>query len=254
LIGLPRSTFYYEPVAASAEELDLMARIDRFHFEYPMYGSRRLAHQFGISRDKAQRLMRDLHLVATYPKRRTSVPNHDHKKFPYLLRDVVPLYPNHIWSTDITYIGLSLGFVYLTAIIDWYSRMILSWRLSNTMDVGFCVECLDEAFDRYGEPEFFNSDQGSQFTSLKFLNRFVGRSTRNSMDGRGRWLDNVCIERFWWTAKYECTHLHGFATLPELQIGLEKFMHWYNDERIHSSLVYNVPSAVYFGEVVLPME
>jgi putative transposase len=254
LIGLPRSTFYYEPVAASPEKLTLMARVDRFHFEYPMYGSRRLAHQFGISRDKAQRLMRDLHLVATYPKRRTSVPNQEHKKFPYLLRDVVPLYPNHIWSTDITYIGLRLGFAYLTAIIDWYSRMILSWRLSNTMDVGFCVDCLDEAFDVYGEPEFFNSDQGSQFTSPKFLDRFAGRSTRNSMDGRGRWLDNVCIERFWWTAKYECTHLQGFATLPELQRGLEKFMLWYNEERIHSSLAYNVPSAVDSGEAVVPTE
>lgn len=138
-----------------------MARFDRFHFEYPMYGSRRLAHHFDISRDKATRLMRDLHIAATYPKRRTTIVHHEHKKFPYLLRGVVPSYPNHIWSTDITYIGLSLGFVYLTAIIDWYSRMILSWRLSNTMDVNFCIDCLEEAFDRYGEPEFFNSDPAS---------------------------------------------------------------------------------------------
>jgi len=228
-----------------------MARIDRFHFEYPMYGSRRLAHQFGISRDKATRLMQVLHLVATYPKPRTTIANKEHKKFPYLLRGVLPSYPNHIWSTDITYIGLRLGFVYLTAIIDWYSRMILSWRLSNTMDVGFCIDCLDEAFDRYGEPEFFNSDQGSQFTSPRFLDRFAGRSTKNSMDGRGRWLDNVYIERFWWTAKYECMHLQGFETLPEVQVGLERFMHWYNHERIHSSLLYHVPSAVYSGAAVL---
>jgi putative transposase len=250
LLALPRSTYYYEPVSASPEELDLMARIDKFHFQYPMYGSRRLAHQFGISRDKTKRLMRDLHLVATYPRPRTTIPNHEHKKFPYLLRDVVPNRPNHIWSTDITYIGLSLGFVYLTAIIDWYSRMILAWRLSNTMDVGFCIDCLDEALDRYGEPEFFNSDQGSQFTSPKFLDRFADHSTRISMDGRGRWLDNVFIERFWWTAKYECTHLQGFETLPELRVGLEEFMAWYNDERIHQSLLYNVPSKVYSGEVV----
>jgi putative transposase len=227
-----------------------MKRFDRFHFEHPMFGSRRHAAQFGISRDKAIRLMRDLHLVATYPKRRTTIPNPDHKKFPYLLRDVVPKRPNHIWSTDITYIGLSLGFVYLTAIIDWYSRMILSWRLSNTMDVNFCIECLDEAFENYGDPEFFNSDQGSQFTSPKFLQRFDGRSTKNSMDGRGRWLDNVYIERFWWTAKYECTHLHGFETLPKLQQGLEGFMSWYNDKRIQSSLLYHVPSDVYFGKIV----
>jgi putative transposase len=243
---------YYEPVAATAEELDLMARFDRFHFEYPMYGSRRMAKTFGIDRSKATRLMQVLHLVATYPKRRTTIANQEHKKFPYLLRDVVPSYPNHIWSTDITYIGLSLGFVYLTAIIDWYSRKILSWRLSNTMDVGFCIDSLNEAFELYGEPEFFNSDQGSQFTSPKFLDRFAGRSTRISMDGRGRWLDNVFIERFWWTAKYECMHLQGFETLSQLRIGLEHFMHWYNDERLHSSLGYSVPSKVYSGEVVLP--
>jgi len=203
LLGLPRSSYYYEPVPATPAELDLMARFDRFHFEHPMYGSRRMAVTFDLDRSKAARLMQVLHLVATYPKRRTTIAHPAHKKFPYLLRGVVPSYPNHIWSTDITYIGLSLGFVYLTAIIDWYSRMILSWRLSNTMDVGFCLDCLDEAVDCYGEPEFFNSDQGSQFTCPAFLSRFDGRSTKNSMDGRGRWLDNVYIERFWWTAKYE---------------------------------------------------
>jgi len=210
-----------------------------------MYGSRRLAKQFDISREKANRLMHDLHIAATYPTPRTSVSNREHKKFPYLLWGVVPSHPNHIWSTDITYIGLSLGFVYLTAIIDWYSRMILSWRLSNTMDVGFCIDCLEEAFANYGEPVFFNSDQGSQYTSSAFLDRFVGRSTRNSMDGRGRWLDNVYIERFWWTAKYECTYLQGFESLPELQCGLESFMRWYNTERLHSSLGYRVPLVVY---------
>jgi putative transposase len=201
-----------------------MARFDRFHFQYPMYGSRRLAHQFDISRDKARRLMQDLHLVATYPRRGTTIVNHDHKKYPYLLRGIVASRPNQVWSTDITYLGLAQGFTYLTAIIDWNSRMILSWRLSNTMDVGFCIDCLDEALEIYGEPEIFNSDQGSQYTSPKFQERFAGRSTRISMDGRGRWLDNVFIERFWWTAKYECTHLHGFETLPKLQRGLEQFM------------------------------
>jgi putative transposase len=251
LIGLPRSSYYYEPISVTPEELELMARIDKFHFEHPTFGSRRLAAQFDISRDKAKRLMRDLHIVATYPKRKTTIPNKEHKKYPYLLRNVIPSYPNHIWSTDITYIGLAHGFVYLTAIIDWYSRMILSWRLSNTMDVGFCVDCLDEAFESYGEPEFFNSDQGSQYTCKRFLDRFSGRTTQNSMDGRGRWLDNVYIERFWWTAKYECTYLYGFETLPELHVGLERFMNWYNNERIHSSLSYSIPSEVYSGEVVL---
>jgi putative transposase len=242
LIGLPRSTFYYEPVPATPEELDLMARIDKFHFMYPMYGSRRLAHQFGISRDKARRLMQILHLAATFPKPRTTIANKEHKKFPYLLRDVVPSYPDHIWSTDITYIGLSLGFVYFLN-----RRQTADGRQQQTTLPS--ANCRLPSL--YGEPEFFNSDQGSQFTSTKFLDRFAGRSTRNSMDGRGRWLDNVYIERFWWTAKYECAHLHGFETLPELQVGLEEFMRWYNEERIHSSLGYQVPSAVYSGEVVL---
>lgn len=195
--------------------------------------------------------MRVLHLVATYPKRKTTVPNQEHKKYPYLLRNVIPLYPNHIWSTDITYIGLAHGFAYLTAIIDWFSRMILAWRLSNTMDTNFCIDCLDEAFEHYGEPEFFNTDQGSQYTCPRFLNMFAGRVTKNSMDGKGRWLDNVYIERFWWTAKYECTHLRGFETLPELHAGLEKFMNWYNNDRIHSSLSYFKPADVYFGRSVL---
>jgi putative transposase len=210
-----------------------------------------LAWQFGISRDKTIRLMQDLRIVATSPKRRTTIPNNDHKKYPYLLRDVVPSHSNHIWSTDITYIGLSLGFVYLTAIIDWYSRMILAWRLSNTMDVNFCIECLGDAFYNYGKPEFFNTDQGSQYTSIKFLSCFDGRDIKNSMDSRGRWLDNVYIERFWWTAKYECTRLHGVETLPELQKGLEQFMHWHNNERKHSSLGYNVPSDIYSGTIKL---
>lgn len=228
-----------------------MEKIDRFHFEEPTFGARRIGRQFGISRSHAARLMRDLHLVATYPKKRTTIPNKDHKKFPYLLRGIVPKYPNHIWSTDITYIALARGFMYLTAIIDWYSRMILAWRLSNTMEANFCIDCLEEAFENFGEPEFFNSDQGVQFTCNKFLNSFAGRRTKNSMDGKGRWLDNVYIERFWWTAKYECTHLRGFETPLELQSGLERFMNWYNNGRIHSSLSYFKPADVYFGRSLL---
>jgi putative transposase len=155
-----------------------MAVFEKFHFEHPYYGSRRLAFQFGMSRDKAQRLMRDLHLVTTYPKPQTMAPNREHKKFPYLLRNILPAYPNHIWSTDITYIAMSQGFMYLTAIIDWYSRMILSWRISNTMDTYFCMECLQEAFDCFGELEYFNSDQGVQFTSSNYLRFFDRRATK----------------------------------------------------------------------------
>ncbi|MDR3108468.1 MAG: IS3 family transposase, partial [Planctomycetaceae bacterium] len=213
LLDVPRSSFYYEPIPLTAAELELMERFERFHFEHPFYGSRRMAVEFGMSRTKAARLMRDMHIVATYPKKRTTIPNSEHTKFPYLLRGVVPQRPNHIWSTDITYIALSQGFMYLTAIIDWYSRMILSWRLSNTMDVNFCVECLQDALDNFDEPEFFNSDQGSQYTSEKFLRCFAGHATKNSMDGKGRWVDNVIMERFWWTAKYEHIHLRGHESV-----------------------------------------
>jgi putative transposase len=227
--------------------MELMERFEKFHFEHPAYGSRRLAAEFGLSRDKAQRLMRVMHLVATYPKHKTSIPNNEHKKYPYLLRNINPSYPNHIWSTDITYIPMSQGFMYLVAMIDWYSRMILSWRLSNTMDVNFCIDCLQEAFDHYGEPEYFNSDQGVQFTSQKFQKLFIGRKTKVSMDGKGRWVDNVLIERFWRTLKYEDIHLKRYETVPELMSGVNEFMNWYNNDRIHSSLSYKKPAEVYFG-------
>jgi putative transposase len=196
LLGSCRSTFYDTPIPVTSSEFDLMEIFEKFHFEHPYYGSRRLAVQFGTSRDKSQRLMRKLHFVATCPKRKTTVPNNEHKKFHYLLRNILSVYPNHIWSTDITYIAMSRGFMYLTVIIDWYSRMILSWRISNTMDTYFCRECLQEAFDCFGEPEYFNSDQGVQFTSSNYLRLFDGRATKNSMDGKGRWVDNVMMERF----------------------------------------------------------
>jgi putative transposase len=228
-----------------------MNRIDEFHFEHPEYGSRRLAHQFKMSRDKACRLMQELHITETYPKKRTTMIDTKSQKYPYLLRNIKPQYPNHIWSTDITYLPMKQGFMYLTAIIDWYSRKILSWRLSNTMDVDFCIDCLKESFANYGEPEYFNSDQGSQYTSEKYQECFVNRVTKRSMDGRRRWVDNVFIERFWRTVKYEDTHLRHYETVGELYAGLEIFMHWYNDERMHSSLLYHKPSEVYSGKVLL---
>ena len=239
LLGLPRSTFYYSPQVVSPEELTLMASIDRFRFNCPMYGSRRLAHRFGISRDKAQRLMRDLHLVATYPKKRTAIPNLESKKFPYLLRDVKPLYANHIWSTDITYLPMLQGFTYLTAIIDWYSRRILSWWLSNTTDVNFCVDCLAEALENFGVPDFFNTDQGSQYTSEKFQKKFAGLEMKMSMDGRGRWRDNVFIERFWRTAKYEDFFPKRYETVSE---------------RIHSFIANLTPAMVYDESAFRPAE
>jgi putative transposase len=222
-----------------------MEVFEKFHFEHPYYGSRRLALQFEMSRDKAQRLMRDMHLAATYPKPKTTISTNEHKKHPYLLRNITPDYPNHIWSTDITYIPLSQGFMYLTAIIDWYSRMILSWRLSNTMDVNFCAECLQEAFDWFGEPDYFNSDQGVQFTSQKFQQLFAGHATKISMDGKGRWVDNVFIERFWWTLKYEDAYLKRYDNVTELHEGIADYMKFYNEQRIHSSLSYKKPIEVY---------
>ena len=228
-----------------------MNRIDRFHLEHPEFGSRRLGKHFGISRDKAHRLMQVMHLAATYPKKRTTIPDATHKRFPYLLRGVSIAKPNQVWSTDITYIGMAQGFMYLTAIIDWYSRYILSWRLSNTMDTLFCVEVLEEALANFGEPEIFNTDQGSQYTSQKFLSCFEGRQTKNSMDGKGRWIDNVYIERFWWTVKHENVYNMRYETPRELQQGLERFFDWYNVGRIHSSLNYKTPESVYFGEKVL---
>jgi putative transposase len=222
-----------------------MEVFEKFHFEHPYYGSRRLAVQFGMSRDKAQRLMRDLHLVATYPKPKTITPNSEHKKFSYLLRNILPVYPNPIWSTDITYIAMSQGFMYLTAIIDWYSRMILSWRISNTMDTYFCRECLQEAFDCFGEPEYFNSDQGVQFTSSNYLKLFDGHATKNSMDGKGRWVDNVMMERFWWSLKYEDAYLKRYDDVTELQAGIADYMKFYNEQRIHASLSYKKPIEVY---------
>jgi putative transposase len=227
-----------------------MERFERFHFDHPTYGSRRLSVQFSISREKAIRLMRDLHIVATYPKVRTSILNVEHKKYPYLLRNISASYPNHIWSTDITYIPMERGFMYLVAIIDWYSRMILSWRLSNTMDVNFCIDCLQESFEKYGEPAYFNSDQGVQFTSPKFQKLFDGHSTKISMDGKGRWIDNVYIERFWRTLKYEDTYIKRYDNVRDLSIGLDSFMKWYNIERIHSSLLYKKTAEIYFGEPI----
>jgi putative transposase len=191
--------------------------------------------------------MRDMHIVATYPKKHTTIPDVEHKKYPYLLRDIEPSRPNHIWSTDITYLQMQQGFMYLVAIIDWYSRMILSWRLSNTMDVIFCSECLQEAFDHFGGPEFFNSDQGSQFTTPKFQKLFDGREVKVSMDGKGRWVDNVYIECFWWSLKYEDAYLKRYETVPELYDGVAEYMQFYNEERKHSSLAGGTPSEIYFG-------
>lgn len=249
MLGLNRSSYYYEPGTESAANLRLMRLIDKEYTAHPFYGSRKmvvwLAEQGEqVNRKRVQRLLRLMGLQAICPKPRLSVPCRDHRVFPYLLRGVKIERPDHVWSTDITYIPLPAGFMYLAAIIDWYSRYVLAWRLSNTLDGSFCLEMLDEALSR-GRPEVFNTDQGVQFTAAAFTGRLVSAGVAVSMDGRGRCLDNVFVERLWRTVKHENVYLRGYTTVPELQQGLEEYFPFYNDERFHQSLGYRTPAAVY---------
>jgi putative transposase len=191
--------------------------------------------------------MRKMGLMAVYPKPNTSRPNKQHVIYPYLLEDLTIERPNQVWSTDITYIRLRHGFAYLVAVMDWYSRRVLSWRLSNTMDSSFCCEALEEALKYYGSPEIFNSDQGSQFTSQEFIQRLTARQISISMDGRGRALDNVFVERLWRSVKYENVYLKGYETMQEAQEGLREYFDYYNNDRLHRSLGYQRPRDVYHG-------
>jgi putative transposase len=249
LLGLSRSSYYYEPAKETAENLALMALIDREYTAHPFYGSRSmvswlrgLGHQ--VNRKRVQRLMRLMGLEAIYPKPKLSIRAADHKVYPYLLRNVAIERVNQVWSTDITYIPLPNGFMYLTAVIDWFSRFVLSWRLSNTLDVEFCIEALEEALS-HGRPEVFNSDQGVQFTSVSFTSRLEAAGAKISMDGKGRCLDNVFVERLWRTVKYEEVYLWHHETVPALQAGLTRYFLFYNHERRHQSLENRTPAEVY---------
>lgn len=249
LLGLSRSSYYYEPATASAENLALMAQIDREYTAHPFLGSRRMAtwlrnagHE--VNRKRVQRLMRLMGLEAVYPKPRLSIGGAGHKVYPYLLRNVTIERVNQVWSTDITYIPLPRGFMYLTAVLDWHSRYVLSWRLSNTLEVEFCLEALDEAL-RHGCPEVFNTDQGVQFTSASYTSRLETAGAKVSMDGKGRCLDNVFVERLWRTVKYEEIYIWRHETVPELQAGLAKYFGFYNRERRHQSLADRTPAEVY---------
>lgn len=249
ILGLNRSTLYYEPVPASDEDLALMRRIDKQYLKVPFYGSRRMTHWLReegvhVNRKRIQRLMRLMGIEAIYPKK-TTIPSREHKIFPYLLRGVAIERPNQVWSTDITYLPLQRGFLYLVAILDWHSRRVLSWRVSNTMDVEFCLEALDEAFEQFEAPEIFNTDQGSQFTSVAFTQRILDAGTSISMDGRGRWLDNVFVERLWRTVKYENVFLKNYETGADLINGLTTYFKFYNTERPHQALEYRTPKEVY---------
>jgi putative transposase len=254
LLSLNRSTAYYEPRPTPADDLELMRLIDELYTARPIYGSRKMAERLRergheVNRKRVQRLMRLMGLVALEPRRSTSRPHPAHKKYPYLLRGVEVVRANQVWSTDITYVPMARGFVYCVAIIDWYSRMVLSWRLSNTLDASFCVDALDEALRRYGTPEIFNTDQGSQFTSDDFIDRLKNSGAQISMDGKGRWRDNVFVERLWRSLKHEEVYLHAYDDVPEARSRIGDYFAFFNDERPHQALGYSVPSAVYFSSL-----
>ena len=249
LLGLNRATWYYEAATESEENLCLMRLIDEQYLRTPFYGSRRMAvwlESVGriVNRKRVQRLMRQMGIEALYPKPRTTQRNVNHRVFPYLLRDVEIVRPDQVWSTDITYVPMPRGFMYLTAVIDWYSRYVLAWRLSNSLEGTFCLEVLEEALQG-GQPEIFNTDQGVQYTSAAFTGRLEQAGVSISMDGRGRALDNVFVERLWRSVKYECLYLHGFATVPALEQGLGDYFDFYLHERPHQGLEYSTPAKVY---------
>ena len=254
LFGIARSSFYYRPRPESAEELDLLKRLDRIFTEHPVYGNRRLQvallrEGISVGRRRIRRLMRTLGLWAVRPKRNTSKPHPAHKVYPYLLRGKVIDRPNQVWATDITYIPMRQGFLYLVAIIDWATRRVLSWRLSNTLTAGFCVEALSGALARFGKPGIFNTDQGSQFTSEEFTQVLRDHGVEISMDGRGRCYDNIFVERLWWTVKHEWVYLRPAANGIEQKRSLAEFFDWYNRRRPHQALGWQTPDEAYFGKI-----
>ena len=235
-----------------------MRLIDEEHLRHPFYGSRKICHflvESGhpVNRKRVQRLMRLMGIEAVTPKRWTSRPHPEHAKYPYLLGDLEITRANQVWATDITYIPMARGFVYLVAIIDWYSRRVLSWRLSNTLDTSFCIDALEDALARFGAPEIFNSDQGAQFTSSDFLDVLRAKGVRISMDGKGRWRDNVFVERLWRSLKYEEVYLHAYDDVRQARERIGNYLAFFNDERPHQALDYLTPSDVYFSSASKPM-
>jgi putative transposase len=250
LLGIARSGVYRERRPANDNDLGLMRRIDEIFTSWPFLGSRRLARMLReeghpINRKRVQRLMRQMGIAALGPKPRTTKPAPGHKVYPYLLRGMTIDRPNQVWAADITYIPIGRGFLYLVAIMDWASRAVLAWRLSNTMDSSFCVEALEEAMARFGTPEIFNTDQGSQFTSTAFTGVLLGAGVRISMDGRGRWMDNVFIERLWRSLKYEDIYLKGYADGHEAKAGIAAWVAFYNGRRPHMALGHRTPMVVW---------
>lgn len=251
LLKISRSTIYYRPRPISDVDLTLMRHIDELHLNYPFAGSRMLrdmlSHQgLDVGRRHVRMLMRRMGIEALYRKPNTSKPGPGHKIYPYLLRGLAITRPNQAWAMDISYIPMARGFVYLAAVIDWFSRRVLSWRLSITMDTSFCIEALDEALSLHRKPDIFNTDQGSQFTSEAFTGRLKEEGIQISMDGRGRWADNVFVERLWRSLKYEHAYLHAYETVGEARIKIGRYFEFYNSRRPHSSLGTQTPDQVYF--------
>jgi putative transposase len=256
LLGLHRSNWYYEPEPVSAEEFALMRTIDKLSTSHPFFGSRNITTYLRragrvINRKRVQRLMRIMGLEGMVPGPHTSRPHPEHKVYPYLLRGKTVTRPNEVWAADITFIPLEFGWAYLVAIIDWRSRAVLAWRLSNSMTVDFCLDALTEALRRHGRPEIFNTDQGAQFTAADFTDVLKANDVAISMDGKGRAIDNVFVERLWRTVKYEDIYLKAYASLDEARAGLTRYFRFYNSERPHQSLGNHTPIEVYRGKEVV---
>ena len=258
LLNISRSSIYYKAVGNSTRDLELMRLIDEIHLKFPFLGSRRIPDELkalghSVGRGHTRTLMRKMGVEAIYSKPRTTVPQPGNKIYPYLLRNMEITRSNHVWAADITYLPMSRGFCYLVAIMDWASRRVLAWRLSNTMDVSFCLEALEEALASYGPPEIFNTDQGSQFTSEAFTDMLDAQSVKISMDGKGRWMDNVFIERLWRSVKYEEVYLKAYGSMAEARQGLRTYFEFYNGRRRHQSLGRRTPTAVYWATLAHEM-
>ena len=249
MLGLNRASYYYQPASTTALNLELMRRLDEQYLKTPFYGWPRMTAQlrlmgYAVNHKRVQRLLRLMGLAAIYPQRHTTVRDTEHRVYPYLLRGLEIVRPNQVWSADITYVPMAHGFMYLFAIIDWFSRYVLDWQLSNTLDGRFCVETLDQSL-RSAQPAIFNTDQGVQFTAQPFTQRLLAANVRISMDGRGRALDNIFVERLWRTVKYEHLYLHDYQSVPQLEDGLARYFHFYNHERLHQALAYHTPAEVH---------
>ena len=255
-LGISRGSVYYLPKPVSVADLAIMRRIDEMHLELPFAGSRMLRdllRQEGIEmgRQHVATLMKKMAIEAIYRRPNTSKPAPGHKIYPYLLRKLAIVRPNQVWATDISYIPMAKGFVYLVAIVDWFSRKVLSHRVSISMEADFCVEALEEALARYGKPEIFNTDQGSQFTSMAFTSVLLREKIAISMDGRGAWRDNVIVERLWRSVKYEEVYLHAYAAVSEARSSIGRYLGFYNTRRPHSSLAAKTPDQAYFDNLPL---